>query len=96
MIDFLMSGGLAASVCMVCLVKIFTLPKEPIKKPPPKRNAKAKRNGKPKKATVKKNLQVEKPKKTKKAKWAKAPQLSEYEQREFDRYTFDTTKVRRH
>jgi hypothetical protein len=38
----------------------------------------------------------EKPKKAKKIKWAKAPPLSEYEQREFDRYTFDTTKVRRH
>ena len=79
---------------------LLMLFQEPIKKhPPPKGNAKqgakAKRNGKPKKAIVKQNFTTEKPKKAKKAKWAKAPQLTEHEQREFDRYTFDVTKVRR-
>ena len=79
---------------IVCVVCPFMLFQEPIKKPPPKRKAKGKRNGKVKKAVLKQNLSTEKPKKAKKAKWAKAPQLSEYEQRDFDRYTFDNSRPR--
>ena len=91
MIEWIASGGWIVIVCILCPMMLF---QEPIKKPPPKRKAKSKRKANPKKATVKKNLTVEKPKKAKRIKWAKAPQLSEHEQREFDRYTFD--QIRRH
>lgn len=87
-----MSGGLAAGVCLVCFIKLFTLPKEP---PPPKRKAKAKRKGKPKKATVKKNFTVEKPKKTKKAKQYKPPELSEYQKELLFRYELGNVRVKK-
>ena len=86
MIAWLISGGWIVVVCILCPLQWF---QEPIKKPPPKKTAKSKRKAKPQKAVLKQNLRTEKPKKAKKIKWAKAPQLSEYEQREFDRYTFD-------
>lgn len=87
-----MSGGLAAGVCLVCFIKLFTLPKEP---PPPKRNAKSKRKGNPKKATVKKSLQVEKPKKAKKEKQYKPPELTEYQKELLLRYELGNVRVKK-
>ena len=91
-----MSGGLAAGVCLVCFIKLFTLPKEP---PPPKRNAKqgakGKRKAKPKKAVVKQNFTTEKPKKAKKQKRYTAPELSEYQKELLFRYELGRLGVKK-
>ena len=78
-----MSGGLAAGVCLVCFIKLFTLPKEP---PPPKRKAKGKRKHGRKVQPRKVAAKPEKPKKAKKHKPYKAPELSPEQQAIFARY----------
>ena len=79
----------------VGLFGLLMLFQEPIKKPPPKRTAKAKRKGKPKKATIKKSLQVERPKKVKKAKQYKPPELTEYQKELLLRYELGNVRVKK-